>query len=121
MVVGRDGVLNTDGGSGGNDQPMSDNDDPMMDNPATSSPSTADNNVQQQDIPQQDNPQPAITLKVGDILHQLPADCRKVTLNNKKYYVSPDNVFYEEFTDADGTSYRVASMPKGGSGEQSGY
>jgi hypothetical protein len=50
-------------------------------------------------------------------LHDLPADCRKVTLNNKKYYVSPDNVFYEEFQDADGTSYRVASVPAAGSGQ----
>lgn len=33
---------------------------------------------------------------IGDIVDKLPADCRTVTLNGNKYYVSPDDVYYEE-------------------------
>jgi hypothetical protein len=101
IVVGKDGVLNTEngGGSNMNDQPMSDNDDPLMDNNTTANGGQAANVA------------PELTIKVGDVVDQLPADCRKVTVGSKKFYVSPDNVFYEEFKDADGTGYRVASVP----------
>jgi hypothetical protein len=110
VVVGRDGVLNTDNGGGNvnGNLPMNDNDDPMMDAPAG-------NNVQPQQAPSA-----TVSVKVGDIVDQLPADCRRVTLNKKKYYVSPDNVFYEEFKDADGNGYRVASVPPPG-GDQNQY
>ena len=101
VVVGRDGVLNTENA---NDQPTNDN-ETTMDNPGNN-PSANTNGTQTDNTEK-----PAITLKVGDVLHQLPADCRKVTLNNKKYYVSPDNVFYEEVEDDNGTGYRVASVP----------
>ena len=111
VVVGRDGVLNTENG---NDQPTNDN-EPTMENPGGNS--GASNNATQTE----NAAKPAITLKVGDVLHQLPADCRKVTLNNKKYYVSPDNVFYEEVKDDNGTGYRVASVPGTGSGQQNDY
>ena len=100
MVVGKDGVLNTENGGGGNDQPMTDNDDPIMDNNNTASTSPSENSSPAE-----------LKIHVGDVVDQLPPDCRKVTLNNKKLYVSPDNVFYEEFKDADGTGYRVASVP----------
>lgn len=33
---------------------------------------------------------------IGDIVDKLPDDCRTVTLNGNKYYVSPDDVYYEE-------------------------
>src|SRR6185312_5321827 len=112
VVVGRDGVLNTENSGSGNDQPMSDN-DPLMDDPS------ADNYTPATNDQSTENLKPAITLKVGDVLHELPADCRKITLNHKKYYVSPDNVFYEEFKDADGSGYRVASVPAPGSGSES--
>jgi hypothetical protein len=50
--------------------------------------------------------------KEGDVVRLLPEDCRKVNLNGKKYFVSPDEVYYEEFTDVDNkTSYRVVSVP----------
>jgi hypothetical protein len=50
--------------------------------------------------------------KVGDIVNQLPDDCRKVILNGKKYYVSPDGIYYEKITDPNGnTAYRIASLP----------
>jgi hypothetical protein len=43
------------------------------------------------------DPNAAVTApQVGDVVNQLPDDCRKVTLNGKKYYVSPNNIYYEK-------------------------
>ncbi|MGZ3819623.1 MAG: DUF6515 family protein, partial [Mucilaginibacter sp.] len=57
-----------------------------------------------------DNPPPAP--RVGDIINQLPENCRKVSLNGKKYFVSPDGIYYEEFTDSHNyKAYRIASVP----------
>jgi hypothetical protein len=51
--------------------------------------------------------------QVGDIVNQLPDDCRKVILNGKKYYVSPNGIYYEKVTDPDGNvGYRIASLPE---------
>jgi len=51
--------------------------------------------------------------KVGDIVNQLPDDCRKVILNGKRYYVSPDGIYYEKVTDPNGNvGYRIASLPE---------
>lgn len=53
--------------------------------------------------------------QVGDIVNQLPDNCRKVTLNRKKYYVSPDGIYYEEYTDKKNfKGYRIASIPMDG-------
>jgi hypothetical protein len=50
--------------------------------------------------------------KVGDMVNQLPDDCRKVILNGKKYFVSPDGIYYEKVTDPNGnTAFRIASLP----------
>jgi len=50
--------------------------------------------------------------KVGDLVNQLPDDCRKVILNGKKYFVSPDGIYYEKVGDPNGnTAYRIASLP----------
>jgi len=50
--------------------------------------------------------------KVGDVINQLPDNCRKVTLNGKKYLVSPDDIYYEQITGRNGNvSYRIASVP----------
>ncbi|HEX3383561.1 MAG TPA: DUF6515 family protein [Mucilaginibacter sp.] len=105
IIVGRDGVLNTENGGG---QQPTDSYDPSTDYNGQAG-------VQNQAPPQvEQQPQGGITLKVGDVVDQLPDDCRKVTINKKKYYVSPDNIFFEEYKDADGTSYRVASIPAPG-------
>ena len=51
--------------------------------------------------------------QVGDVVNQLPEGCRKVTLSGKKYYVSPDDVYYEEHLDRDNNAtYKVASVPE---------
>lgn len=50
--------------------------------------------------------------EVGDVVNQLPDDCRKVKLNGRKYFVSPDGIYYEEFTDNNNVrAYRIASIP----------
>jgi hypothetical protein len=49
---------------------------------------------------------------VGDIVDQLPDNCRKITLNKKRYFVSQDDIYYEQIKDANGnTAYRIASVP----------
>lgn len=61
-----------------------------------------------------ENAAPAATVapQVGDIVNQLPDNCRKVTLNGKKYLVSPDDIYYEQITGRNGNiSYRIASVP----------
>jgi hypothetical protein len=50
--------------------------------------------------------------KVGDIVNQLPDDCRRVILNGKRYFVSPNGIYYEKVTDPNGnTAYKIASLP----------
>ncbi|HEY8780917.1 MAG TPA: DUF6515 family protein [Mucilaginibacter sp.] len=50
--------------------------------------------------------------KVGDIVNQLPDDCRKVILNGKKYFVSPNGIYYEKVRDPNGNvGYRITSLP----------
>jgi hypothetical protein len=44
---------------------------------------------------------------VGDILDQLPVDCKVIVLNNKKYYVSPANIYFEEFIENNTLKYKV--------------
>jgi hypothetical protein len=57
------------------------------------------------------------TPQVGDIVNQLPDDCRKVSLNGKKYFVSPNNIYYEKVVGPDGnTAYRIASLPNDNKG-----
>ncbi|WP_183575499.1 DUF6515 family protein [Mucilaginibacter sp. X5P1] len=50
--------------------------------------------------------------QVGDIVNELPDNCRKVSLNGKKYYVSPNGIYYQPYVDGNGnTGYRIASVP----------
>jgi hypothetical protein len=44
---------------------------------------------------------------IGDIINQLPEGCREVTIKNEKYFVSPDDVYYEEIVDGTNITYRV--------------
>jgi hypothetical protein len=45
--------------------------------------------------------------QIGDIIDQLPEGCREVTIKDEKYFVSPDDVYYEAVVDGNKTSYRV--------------
>jgi hypothetical protein len=50
--------------------------------------------------------------QVGDVVNELPDNCRKVSLNGKKYYVSPNGIYYQPYVDENGnTGYRIASVP----------
>ncbi|HEY2583401.1 MAG TPA: DUF6515 family protein [Mucilaginibacter sp.] len=50
--------------------------------------------------------------QVGDIVNQLPDGCHKVILNGKKYYVSPNDIYYEKVTDPNGNvGYKIVSLP----------
>ena len=47
------------------------------------------------------------TPSVGDIVLQLPSQYKIVVINNKKLYVTPENIFYEEFVDGNILKYKV--------------
>ena len=47
------------------------------------------------------------TQNIGEIVTELPEGCREVTIKNEKYFVSPDDVYYEEIVDGTTISYRV--------------
>ncbi|MFC4213330.1 DUF6515 family protein [Pedobacter lithocola] len=50
---------------------------------------------------------PIDTHQIGDVINALPEGCREVTIKNEKYFVSPDDVYYEEVVSGNTTSYRV--------------
>jgi len=50
--------------------------------------------------------------QMGDIVSQLPSDCRKINVNGQKLYVSPDGVYYQQQTDNNNqTTYKVVGVP----------
>ncbi len=58
---------------------------------------------------QEDQPQGP---QIGDIVGQLPPDCRKIKVNGEKLYVSPDGVYYQEQIDANNNkTYKVVGLP----------
>ena len=55
---------------------------------------------------------------VGDIVSQLPPDCRKVKLSGTTYYVSEDGIYYQEFKDANGKkAYKIVSIDGSGTAD----
>ncbi|HVZ24599.1 MAG TPA: DUF6515 family protein [Sediminibacterium sp.] len=58
--------------------------------------------------PSQVSPAPETAMpKIGDIVKDLPADAKTVVINQKKYYVTPDNVYYEELITNNTLQYKV--------------
>ena len=50
--------------------------------------------------------------QIGDIVTQLPADCRKIKVNDQTLYVSPDGVYYQLQVDSNGNkTYKVVGLP----------
>jgi hypothetical protein len=50
--------------------------------------------------------------QVGDMVTSLPPNCRKISINNEKYYVSPDGYYYQEARDQNNnTVYKVVGTP----------
>lgn len=62
-----------------------------------------------------DNSPAAVTIPeahVGEIVTDLPPDSRKVKLNGEKYFVSPDDYYYQEIEGSDGSkAYKVVATP----------
>jgi len=50
---------------------------------------------------------PVTAKNIGEIVAELPEGCREVTIKDEKYFVSPDDVYYEEVVDGTNISYRV--------------
>ena len=44
---------------------------------------------------------------IGDIVDALPADCKSVIINNRKYFVANGNLFFEEFIENNILKYKV--------------
>lgn len=60
----------------------------------------------------QDDQQQPQGPKMGDIVNQLPQDCRKIKVDGQKLWVSPDGVYYQEQVDANkNKTYKVVGLP----------
>ena len=44
---------------------------------------------------------------IGDTVNELPPNCKTVVVNGNRYYVSPDDVYYEEIGSGDNIRYKV--------------
>ncbi|MFD2145826.1 DUF6515 family protein [Mucilaginibacter antarcticus] len=74
------------------------------------------------DIATEDNPgrrssssAPAVTNmpQVGDLVYSLPSDTRKIKLDGIQYYVSPEDIYFQETRDTNGNkAYKVTSTPE---------
>jgi hypothetical protein len=50
--------------------------------------------------------------QIGDVVTQLPPNCRKININGDKLYISPDGVYYKVLTDASGNkTYKIVGLP----------
>jgi hypothetical protein len=50
--------------------------------------------------------------QLGDVVTQLPENCRKIKVNGERLFVSPDGVYYQEIIDADGNkTYKIVGLP----------
>jgi hypothetical protein len=50
--------------------------------------------------------------QMGDIVNQLPSDCRKIKVNGETLFVSPDGVYYQQQVDGNGNKvYKVVGLP----------
>jgi hypothetical protein len=50
--------------------------------------------------------------QIGDVVQQLPPNCKKITLNGDKLYISPDGIYFKVQVDANGNkSYKIVGLP----------
>jgi len=53
--------------------------------------------------------------QMGDVVNQLPPDCRKIKVSNQKLWVSPDGIYYQEQADTNGNkTYKIVGLPSDG-------
>ncbi|WP_158990768.1 DUF6515 family protein [Mucilaginibacter sp. L196] len=63
------------------------------------------------DDPSVDNTPP--TPQIGDIVNQLPPNCRKISVNGDKLYLSPDGIYYKAQVDQNGNkTYKIVGLPE---------
>ena len=48
--------------------------------------------------------------RMGDIVLQLPTQTKVVVINGKKLFVTPENIYYEEYMDENILKYKVVGM-----------
>jgi len=58
------------------------------------------------------NPNDEYSDRIGDRVSKLPPDCRQVVINGKKYYQSPDDIYYEEIISPNKVEYEVVGKPE---------
>jgi hypothetical protein len=85
IVQGKDGVLNTD-----NNKEVS--------NTMNTTSNAITNQVPVTTI---------YTPSIGDIVMQLPSQTKAVIINGKKLFVTPENIYYEEFVDGNVIKYKI--------------
>ena len=57
--------------------------------------------------------------QIGDIVQALPPNCRKISLNGEKYYVSEDGYYYQEARDNNNNKvYKIVGTPDDGPSDQ---
>jgi hypothetical protein len=50
--------------------------------------------------------------QIGDIVTQLPPNCRKIAVSGQKLFVSPDGIYYQPVVDANNvTTYKIVGLP----------
>lgn len=92
-VVGTEGVLNTTNADA--------DDEETTETPAPAEPSAKANTAPA--------PQVATNEATASTVSKLPEGCKPVTINDQKFYVSPDGTYYQEVVDGNNvTSYKIA-------------
>jgi hypothetical protein len=66
-----------------------------------------DNTPQPVQLSQPVQPSADTRPSIGEVFDKLPADCKTVVINSKKYFISADNVYYEEVIDGKQVRYKV--------------
>lgn len=59
----------------------------------------------------------SVVPKIGDIVTQLPSDCRRVKLNGEVLYVSEDGIYYQEIKDSNNNKvYKIVGLESDNAG-----
>jgi len=99
-VVGTDGVLNT---TNPQPEPVYTQPEPQVN---TQPVPPVNNNNNTYTPPVNNNYTPPV---VGSRVEQLPAGSRVVVLNQQKYYISPDGIYYQEVIEGSAIKYEVTA------------
>lgn len=60
------------------------------------------------------------TLHTGDMVYQLPENCKQLTINGEQYFLAPDGTYYQEVVGDDNkVMYQVVDKP--GQADEPGY